>query len=177
MRPNATGDRGAGREGEIETWLRGPVPGVDRSLQPAAHALLQAREDLTRVVSTLTEADLWKRPGGAAPPGFHVKHAMGSLDRLMTYARGEELSPEQRAAYEREREPGEAASALLTLAQRTIDAALEVVKQTGPEELFEARAIGRARLPSTVLGVLVHAGEHTARHVGQLITTVMVIRG
>src|SRR5688500_5262859 len=143
MRPT-TGDRGAEREAGIETWLRGPVPGVDRSLQPAAHALLHAREDLTRVIPTLTDAELWQGAGGAAPHGFHVKHAMGSLDRLMTYARGDELSSEQRAAYEREREPGEPASALLALAQRTIDAALEVVKRTGPEELFEARAIGRA---------------------------------
>jgi hypothetical protein len=32
------------------------------------------------------------------------------------------------------------------------------------------------RLPSTVLGLLVHAAEHTQRHVGQIITTARILR-
>jgi uncharacterized damage-inducible protein DinB len=36
-------------------------------------------------------------------------------------------------------------------------------------------AIGRKRLPTTLAGLLVHAAEHTQRHVGQAITTAKVI--
>ena len=35
--------------------------------------------------------------------------------------------------------------------------------------------VGRAQLPSTVLGLFVHAAEHTQRHVGQLLVTVRVL--
>jgi uncharacterized damage-inducible protein DinB len=38
------------------------------------------------------------------------------------------------------------------------------------------RFVGRAKLPSTVLGLLVHAAEHTMRHTGQLLVTVQVLR-
>jgi len=145
-------------------------------LQPVAHALMQAREDLTRVVSQMTDAQLWSRPGGAAAAGFHVKHAMGSLDRLMTYARGEPLSAAQRSAFDVEYTDGDPASALLERAQNVIDSALEQLKGISPDSLFEPREIGRARLPSNVIGVLVHAAEHTARHVGQLITTAKIVQ-
>ena len=43
-----------------------------------------------------------------------------------------------------------------------------------PETLTEVRTVGRDRLPSTVLGLLVHSAEHVQRHVGQLLVTVRV---
>jgi hypothetical protein len=157
-------------------WLRGPVPGVEPMLQPVAHAFLQAREDLARIVPELTAEELWQRPGEMASPGFHVQHAAGSLDRLMTYARGAELSAEQREALDGEQSRGESGEVLLDRALRIIDAALAELKTIPISTLTEPRAIGRARLPSTVIGVLVHAAEHTARHVGQLTTTVGLMR-
>ena len=36
-------------------------------------------------------------------------------------------------------------------------------------------AIGRKHLPTTLAGLLIHAAEHTQRHVGQAITTAKVI--
>src|SRR5207244_7879592 len=71
-----------------EAWLRGPIPGIDPLLMPAAHALVQASEDVARAASGLALAELWAKPGGAASIGFHLKHICGSLDRLLTYARG-----------------------------------------------------------------------------------------
>jgi uncharacterized damage-inducible protein DinB len=62
-------------------------------------------------------------------------------------------------------------------ASQAIDAALDQLRQTAPETLFDLRAVGRARLPATVLGLLFHAAEHTTRHAGQLITTLKVVRG
>ena len=37
--------------------------------------------------------------------------------------------------------------------------------------LFEPRAVGRRRLPTTVFGLLAHIGEHVMRHTGQVVTT------
>ena len=161
-----------------EAWLRGPIEGVDAYLQPAAHALVQAREDLARVGGGLATVQLWLQPNGAASVGYHLRHLVGSLDRLLTYARGEQLSEAQLEALKRESDPNAARDelrALIDEAQRAIDAALAQVRATPNEELLEPREVGRSRLPSTVLGLLTHAAEHTTRHVGQAITTAKIV--
>jgi len=163
-----------------EVWLRGPVPGIPPLLQPVAHALLQAVEEVRRVVGPLSPGPLWARPGGAAAVGFHVRHAAGSLDRLFTYARGEALSAEQRAFLAAEAEPGsppEPAAALVTAFERQVGHALAQLRETRESTLLEARGVGRLQLPSTVIGLLVHAAEHTQRHVGQIVTTARIARG
>src|SRR5262245_55670020 len=101
---------------EPEAWLRGPLPDVDPYLMPAAHALVQAGEDLAQAVAGLTAEQLWARPGGAASVGFHLRHIPGSLDRLLTYARGEVLDDAQRAAAKAESAPGSEADAAPLLA-------------------------------------------------------------
>ena len=93
-----------------EVWLRGPLPGIDSVLMPAAHTLVQAREDIAAAAAGASDADLWARPGGAASAGFHLRHLAGSLERLLTYARGEKLSASQLAALAREGEPGASAA-------------------------------------------------------------------
>ncbi len=80
-----------------EVWLRGPVEGISPALMPAAHAFLQAAEDLERVAEGLSPSELTATPGGAASIGYHLRHIAGSIDRLTTYARGEKLSDAQRA--------------------------------------------------------------------------------
>jgi hypothetical protein len=45
-----------------EVWLRGPIPAVNPYLMPAAHALVQALEDVTVAVAGLTEEQTWARP-------------------------------------------------------------------------------------------------------------------
>jgi DinB superfamily len=162
-----------------EVWLRGPVPEVLPLLQPVAHALLQAAEEVRSVVDPLSPGHLWARPGGAASVGFHVRHAAGSLDRLFTYARGEGLSAEQRAFLDTEATPGSppAQAADLALAfERQVGRALDQLRHTEEPTLLEARGVGRRQLPSTVLGLLVHAAEHTQRHVGQIVTTARIVR-
>jgi hypothetical protein len=164
---------------EREVWLRGPVEDVDGLLMPVAHALLQAREDLPRIAAGLTADQLWARPGGAASLGFHLLHVAGSLDRLCTYARGVALTPEQRdaargeAAEYRDRSAADLAAA----AVEGIDRALAQVRATPPDTLLQACSVGRAGAPSTVLGLLFHAAEHTMRHVGQALVTAKVVRG
>jgi N-acetylglutamate synthase-like GNAT family acetyltransferase/uncharacterized damage-inducible protein DinB len=160
-----------------EAWLRGPLPGFEAVLMPAAHALVQAREDIQRAVARATSDELWQRPGGAASAGYHLQHLAGSLDRLLTYARGESLTAAQRATLAQEGTPGASAQALVAQASSAIDRALDQIRDTAPQTVFEARVVGRAKLPATVLGLIVHAAEHTTRHVGQLITTLKVVRG
>jgi uncharacterized damage-inducible protein DinB len=144
---------------------------------PVAHALLQAREDVERTAGGATAEELWQRPGGAASAGYHLRHLAGSLDRLFTYARGEPLDEAQRAALLQEGAPGASAAELVSAVLARIDRALEQLRRTPVESLGESREVGRARLPSTVLGLLFHGAEHTTRHAGQLITTLKVVRG
>jgi hypothetical protein len=146
---------------------------------PVVHALIQVREDLDQLVSTVPPERVWLRPGGAASIGFHVRHTGGALDRLFTYARGEALSDAQRAALRVEGEPGDPPSTLASLVaevERIIENAFEQLRSTPASVLHEPRAIGRAALPTTVLGLLVHGAEHCTRHVGQAITTALVQR-
>ncbi len=160
-----------------EVWMRGPLPAYAPALMPIAHALLQAREDVERVATDVTADELWQRPGNAASAGYHLQHLAGSLDRLLTYARGESLDQAQLAALAQEGVACASGPVLVSSVLARIDRALDQVRLTAVEQLSEAREVGRARLPSTVLGLLFHAAEHSARHVGQLTTTLKVVRG
>jgi hypothetical protein len=144
---------------------------------PVVHALFQVREDLERLAGEIPAEHVWARPGGAASIGFHVRHTGGALDRLFTYARGEELSDAQRAALRDEGAGGESLAAIVAGVSGTIDRALAQLRSTPASSLLDDRAIGRARLPSTVLGLLFHAAEHSTRHVGQAITTAKILAG
>ena len=133
-----------------EAWLRGPVDGIAPVFQPAAHALLQAREDVQALAPTLSGDSLWKQ-AGAATAGFHLMHLAGALDRLFTYARGEKLNDEQKAAARAEAIPHPELSGAM-LAQMVSDAVergLTQLRATPAESAFDHRGIGRAGLPST----------------------------
>lgn len=162
-----------------EAWLRGPVPGIPALLQPVAHSLIQCRAELTERLTGLTPDQIWARPFGGASIGFHARHAGGSLDRLFTYARGERLSPAQQAALAVEADPDftpDIDRTLVAAFEETVERSLEQLRITSETTLLEVRGVGRAQLPSTVLGVLFHAAEHTQRHVGQLVTTAKACR-
>ena len=163
-----------------EVWLRGPVAGIPPLLQPAAHSLLQSREELQVALERLTPEEIWTRPSGAASVGFHARHAAGSLDRLFTYARGERLSADQQAALAVEGEPDpdpRTAERLLSGFSDAVDRALAQLRATSEAALVEARAVGRAQLPTTVIGLLFHGAEHALRHAGQVITTARIVAG
>jgi uncharacterized damage-inducible protein DinB len=137
-----------------------------------------ALEDVTAAVTGATVQHVWHRPGGAASIGFHLIHLAGSTDRLLTYARGESLSPAQVAALDAELDlPYAAPDVLLARWREVVQNALRQIAETPETSLLEPRAVGRARLPSTVLGLIFHAAEHAQRHVGQIVTTTKIIRG
>jgi uncharacterized damage-inducible protein DinB len=160
-----------------EAWLRGPIPGVHPMLMPAAHALLQVREEVPLLVDALSPEEIWATPGQSASIGFHLRHLAGSLDRLLTYARGAELDGAQRAALVAEQSPTrESLADLLRALDRAIQNAMTQIQATDVATLGEARFVGKARLPSTVIGLVFHAAEHATRHAGQIATLVKVLR-
>jgi DinB superfamily len=163
---------------QTEVWQRGSVPGYEPLLMPVVHALIQVREDLERLAGEVPPEHVWVRPGGAASIGFHVRHTGGALDRLFTYARGESLSDAQKAALREEGTPGDppaTLAAVVTGVNGIIDRALAQLAATSRESLLDERKLGRAGLPTTVLGLLFHAAEHSTRHVGQSITTARIL--
>lgn len=159
-----------------EVWLRGPLPDMPALLQPVAHALLQAREEVVAEMAGFPEERLWERPAGVASVGFHLQHLAGVLDRLFTYARGNPLDEQQAAALAAEGKPDPQSDSreLLGRFRTQVDRALEQLRRTDERTLTEYRVVGRAKLPSTTLGLLVHAAEHTQRHVGQLLVTARI---
>jgi len=163
----------------LEVWLRGPVPGVPPMLQPAAHILLQVGEEVRAVVSGLAPGQLWARPGGSAPIGFHVMHLAGALDRLYTYARGEALSAAQQAMVVAENAAADACPAaadVLAALDRAVVAAVAQLAATSDADALAPRALGRAKIPTNALGLLMHGVEHSARHAGQIATLVRIVR-
>ena len=163
---------------DTEWWQRGPVAGVPDMLQPVAHILLQVRESVQALTEGLSVAQWNARPAGVASAAFHVRHIAGVIDRLFTYARGESLSEAQFASLRRESElvVETNADALLRELDDQTMRAVDELRGIDAGTLGAFRAVGRAKLPSTVIGCLVHGAEHSMRHVGQLSVTVRVVR-
>jgi len=145
----------------LEPWLRGPVAGIEPLLQPVAHALMGVAEDLPPLLRSLTDEEVWETPGASAPIGYHLWHMTGSLDRLLTYARGETLSPAQWDAYAAEQKITElrpARTELIDLLTATLDRSIRDLHGIGADVLLD------------------HAAEHTVRHAGQIVTLSRVLR-
>jgi len=162
-----------------EAWLRGAIDGIPNLLQPAAHAFVLAREDVDAATNGLAADQLWQRPNGITPIGFHLAHLAGSTGRLLAYAKGEPLTDAQKAFMLYERDVMNTRPALEKLTQdwhAAIDNAMAQLAATAENTLTEARAIGRAQLPTTVIGAIFHAAEHAARHTGQIVTTAKLVR-
>lgn len=162
-----------------EVWLRGPIAGVPDQLQPVAHALVQAKEEVRALAADLPGDLLWERPGGVASAGFHLRHMAGVIDRLFTYARDAQLDEHQRIALRAEPatpEQSVTVEALVVAFELQVDGAIRMLREIDEAHLSDVRAVGRQRLPSTVRGLLFHAAEHVQRHLGQLLVTVRIQR-
>jgi len=130
------------------------------------------------VIAGMTPEQIWSAHANAASVGFHVLHAIGSLDRLFTYARGEQLSADQRAAFAAEGQPDmgpDVGARPVAEFGAAVERALEQLRNTDEATLLHARGVGRAQLPSTVIGLLFHGAEHTQRHAGQTVTTARLV--
>ena len=159
-----------------EPWLNGPIEGVPAHLMPVFHSFAQVREDLARYTEGLSTEDVWRRTGSLPSLGFHLRHIAHSVDRLVTYLCGDQLSDAQIATLKRESEPGATLTELLDDINEKLSDAERRMRTIDAGVLAEPRYIGKKRLPSTVLGLLVHVAEHTQRHLGQAITTAKLAR-
>jgi len=167
-----------GAQKKYEVWLRGPLPAISPLLQPVAHALLQAKEEVNALMENFPEALLWQKPSSVASPGFHLQHMKGVIDRLFTYAKGNLLNAEQLQYLEQEGEPASTinSAGLVAAFNAQVDNAIAELENIDDSTLCLQRGVGRMQLPSTVIGLLVHAAEHTQRHVGQLLVTVRILK-
>jgi uncharacterized damage-inducible protein DinB len=161
---------------EPEPWLRGTLTDVPAVTRAVLHALQLAREDVERWSGDLDDAELNARVSGLPSVAQQMLHIGRSIDRLLTYAEGKQLSDEQMGALKSEGTTF-ARDALFADFGAAIDAAAVRVRAFVPAAFDEPRTVGRKQLPTTVGGLLVHVADHTQRHVGQLITTVKIIDG
>lgn len=140
------------------------------------HALELAKEDIERWCANLSDEQLNARPYGLAPVAFHLRHIARSLDRLLTYAEGRELSDEQLAALRTELDRGATRDELFREMSGGLENSARRVRAFDPAIFQEQRFVGKRKLPTTVAGLLVHVADHTQRHVGQAITTAKIVR-
>lgn len=160
-----------------EYWMRGPVENIPVLLQPVAHTLLQSRDEVFETMQDFPTGLLWLKPAGMASPAFHMQHLTGVLDRLFTYARAEQLNEQQLFYLSSEGKENITITKDLLLGnfKLQVEAALKQLAVTDENTLTDFRGVGRKQLPSTVLGLLFHAAEHTMRHTGQLLVTANIL--
>jgi hypothetical protein len=145
-----------------EPWLRGTLTELPAVPRAVIHALELAQEDLDKWCGNLTDAELSTKVSGLAPVAFHIRHIGGSMDRLLSYAEGSQLTSEQ-----------------LTAMKAELDSAntrIQRIRALAAANLEQPRGVGRKQLPTSIGGLLVHVADHTQRHVGQAITTAKLVR-
>jgi uncharacterized damage-inducible protein DinB len=158
-----------------EPWLRGTLADVPAVQRAVLHALELSREDLERWCDGLSDEELHARPGGIAPVAFHLRHIARSMDRLLTYAEGHQLSPEQLALMKSEMEAAGSRNELMAELVVAIAKNGKRIRAFLPAQLEEERKVGKKQLPTTVGGLLVHVADHTQRHTGQAIITAKIL--
>lgn len=158
-----------------EPWLSGKLNGLHPVLAALLYSFEHARADLAAWTRDLSTDDLSRSVSGLAPVSFHVRHIVGSVDRLLTYARGEQLSAAQMSALRDEAGTGLSRDELLHLLDDGLERAAAVVRGLDAGRLGETREIGRKRTPVPLATLLVHIAEHTQRHVGEAIVTAKAV--
>jgi uncharacterized damage-inducible protein DinB len=159
----------------VEPWLRGThaeVPAVGRAV---LHALDLALDDLSKWTEGLTDAEVHARPLGLPSLAFHLRHIARSVDRLLTYAEGGQLSQEQLAALKAEQGGEETLAELLAEVEASFSNAAERVRVLATADFNLFRGVGRKQLPTSIGGALIHVADHTQRHTGQVVTTAKVL--
>jgi uncharacterized damage-inducible protein DinB len=159
-----------------EPWLRGPLRDAHPLIMPVLFSFQQVREDLQRHTAGLSDEQVWQRPEGLPSLGFQLRHIGGSIDRLLTYLAGGQLSPEQLQALRQESVAEGSLKSLLEAVDASLADAEKRLRTLDTRTIYDVRYVGRKKLPTTVVGLLVHLAEHTQRHLGQAITTAKLLK-
>jgi len=160
----------------IEPWLSGShadVPAVPRAV---LHALDLALDDLTKWLDGLTDAEIHSAPLGLTPIAFHLRHIARSTDRILTYAEGNQLSPDQLTALKSESIGNEPLAVLLAEVEASFSNAADRIRNLATANFDTPRTVGRKQLPTSLGGALIHVADHTQRHVGQVVTTAKALK-
>jgi uncharacterized damage-inducible protein DinB len=158
-----------------EPWLSGTLTDLPVLQRAVVHSLEMAQEDMQKFCRTLTEEELQARPFGLPSVAFQLRHIARSLDRFCTYAEGRALTPEQFAALSNEMDSTGTIESIFRELQASLEETKTRLDQIIRNPLDAPITIGRKQLPTTLAGLLVHAAEHTQRHVGQAITTAKLL--
>jgi uncharacterized damage-inducible protein DinB len=161
-------------EQKVEPWLRGTLTEVDAVRRAVLHALELAAEDVARWSDPLNGDEIESRPLGLPSVGFQLRHMARSLDRLLTYAEGQQLSERQLKALKTEEKFIDREATLMEFAE-AVEVSVKRVLAFSPQDYETPRAVGRKHLSTSLGGLLVHIADHTQRHVGQAITTAKVV--
>lgn len=160
---------------QAEPWLRGTHTEISATQRAVVHALELAQEDLEKWCGALSDGQLNEARGNLAPVAFHLRHIAGSMDRLLSYAEGKQLSAEQMEVMRSENAPGATRDEVFAQLRAALQSGIARVKAFSAAELEQSRAVGKKQLPTSVAGLLVHVADHTQRHVGQAITTAKLV--
>lgn len=165
----------------LEPWLSGTHTDVPAVARAVLHAFDLAMDDLTKWTEGLTDVEIHTLPLELPPIAFHLRHIARSVDRLLTYAEGGQLSPEQLTKLKSEEigpqhDERETLHALLGEVGASFANAAQRVRTLATADMNTPRGVGRKQLPTSVGGALVHVADHTMRHVGQVVTTAKVLK-
>jgi uncharacterized damage-inducible protein DinB len=158
-----------------EPWLRGTMRDLPAVLTAILDALQLAAEDIDRWCARLTEAEIHARPSGLPSVAFHIRHIARSMDRLLTYAEGHQLTSQQLAALKSEMDSHGSPQSIREEFQSSLENIAARIHAFKSISLELPRSVGRKSLPSTVGGLLVHIADHTQRHTGQTVTTAKLL--
>lgn len=159
-----------------EPWLCGTHTDVPAAGRAVLHALELAADDLLKWTEGLTDAEIHSSPLGLNPIAVQLRHIAGSVDRILTYAEGNQLSTEQLVALKAEGSGEEPLDVLMAAVRASFDRAAERVRALAVADLETPRVVGRKQLPTSLGGTLIHVADHTQRHIGQVVVTAKVIR-
>ncbi len=160
----------------VEPWLRGTHAEVPAVARAVLHAFDLALDDITKWTDGLSDAEVLEQPLGLPPVAFHLKHIARSVDRLLTYAEGGQISSDQLSLLKSEQSGCETLAELLSEVETSFANGAERVRVLATADLNTFRGVGRKQLPTSIGGALVHVADHTMRHVGQVVTTAKVLK-
>ena len=159
-----------------EPWLRGTHRDIPAAGRAVLHALELAFDDLAKWTAGLTDDEVHAEPFGLTSIAVQLRHIAGSVDRILTYAEGSQLSADQLAALKAESSGSEPLAELMGRVKASLDRAAARVRALAGGDLEAPRSVGRKELPTSLGGALIHVADHTQRHVGQVVTTAKVLR-
>jgi uncharacterized damage-inducible protein DinB len=140
------------------------------------HALELSLDDIRKWTGGLSDPEVHARPLGLPAVAFHIKHIARSVDRILTYAEGSQLSTGQLTAMKAEQAGAETLAELLSELEASFSSAATRIRTLAGGNYDDPRGVGRKQLPTSMGGALIHVADHTQRHTGQVVTTAQVLK-